>query len=219
VELRSEPPVTSEELARKTLEEDYSVSRETLILLENYQNLLIKWAKQINLVGQSTIAHFWQRHILDCAQILPFTGGPISTFADFGTGAGLPGLILASLLRDQGGSYRGQLIEASSKRCGFLREAARVLQVDVTIHHQKIETVTPFRVDLITARAFAPLSKLLEYSYPWASQGARLIFFKGDDVQSELREASTSWAFQSRINTSVTDSRGCLVEITNLVRI
>lgn len=209
----------SEERAQYVLASEYNVSRETLGLLEDYRQLLVKWAGQINLVGHSTIEHFWQRHILDCAQILPFAGGTVSTFADFGTGAGLPGLVLASLLRDRGGAYHGHLIEASAKRCGFLREGARALKVDVSLVQNKIELLAPKPVDLVTARAFAPLTKLLDFSYPWAQQGARMIFLKGEDVQAEIEQASTNWSFQSRVQTSVTDSRGCLVEITDLVRL
>jgi 16S rRNA (guanine527-N7)-methyltransferase len=211
--------MTREEQAQTILVDAFNVSRETMDRLEAYRNLLLKWAAQINLVGPSTLDQFWDRHILDSAQLLPFSETKITSFADFGSGAGLPGLVLAALLQDRGGEHHGYLVESSAKRCGFLREGARTLGVNITIVQEKIETVDAMSVDLVTARAFAPLGKLLDYAYPWAELGARLIFFKGEDVQQEIVEASTNWAFQSRVKTSVTDSRGCLVEITNLERL
>lgn len=206
----------SEAQAKQTLIERFNVSRETMNALHEYETLLKKWTRQINLVGPSTISHFWERHALDCAQVLPLLGPEVQTAADFGTGAGLPGLILARLLHDRSAAAHTTLIEASSKRCGFLREAARTLGVHVDIVQSKIEDTPARTVDFVTARAFAPLDKLLGYSYPWAQKGARMLFFKGEDVQREIDQASTNWSFQSRVTSSLTDSRGCLLEITNL---
>jgi 16S rRNA (guanine527-N7)-methyltransferase len=208
--------VDGEGLAKQALIDRFNVSRETVHALESYEELIRKWANQINLIGPSTIKHFWSRHILDCAQLLPLVGGNIKSVADFGTGAGLPGLIIARLLQDQVPDSRVVLVEASAKRCGFLREAARTLGVNVVILQTKIEDTPPQSADIVTARAFAPLHRLLGYSYPWAELGARLIFFKGEDVEREIKEASTNWSFQSIITPSVTDSRGCLIEISSL---
>jgi 16S rRNA (guanine527-N7)-methyltransferase len=202
--------------ARSQLASDYHVSRETMLNFERYQLLLLKWARRINLVGPSTLANFWDRHISDCAQLLPIMGSNTLKIADFGAGAGLPGLVLAALLKDRADGSHVTLVEASSKRCAFLREAARILDVRVTIINEKIEDVVAYPIDIVTARAFAPLDKLLSYSHPWAQLGARIVLLKGEDVQREIEEASTNWAFQSRIDTSVTDSRGCVVEILNL---
>jgi 16S rRNA (guanine527-N7)-methyltransferase len=202
--------------AKEILQTEFNVSRETLLDFEGYEALLKKWAKQINLIGPSTVTHFWSRHVLDCAQVLPLAGPNVVTAADFGTGAGLPGLILARLLQDQSPKAHMILVEASAKRCGFLREAARLLGVATTIINDKIEITPAQPVNLVTARAFAPLDKLLAFAYPWAGLQARLIFFKGEDVQREIDEASTNWAFQSRVTQSITDSRGCLVEILDL---
>jgi 16S rRNA (guanine527-N7)-methyltransferase len=208
-----------EQAAKERLVADFNVSRETLECFERYQALLIKWAGQINLVGPSTLSHFWERHMLDSAQVLPVAGNNTLTLADFGTGAGLPGLVLARLLKDQNDASHVTLVEVSGKRCGFLREAARALDVSVTIIQEKIEDTKPFGVDIITARAFAPLEKLLGYSLPWMQLGARALFLKGEDVQHEIDQASTNWSFQSRVTQSLTDSRGCVLEITNLQRL
>jgi 16S rRNA (guanine527-N7)-methyltransferase len=212
----SEP--SDEITAKARLQTDFDVSRETMDALERYRILLLKWAGHINLVGPSTLVQFWQRHILDSAQILMQAGTRQLSVADFGSGAGLPGLVLAALINDKSTDYKVHLVEASAKRCGFLREAARTLDIKAEIIQQKIEDVSPIKVDLVTARAFAPLEKLLGYASPWAQLGARIIFLKGSDVQSEIDEASTKWAFQSRINKSLTDPRGCVVEILDLRR-
>jgi 16S rRNA (guanine527-N7)-methyltransferase len=203
----------TEALARDKLLLDYNVSRETIDRMEAYRLLLVKWATQINLVGPSTLNHFWERHALDCAQLLPIIGSEVRSVADFGSGAGFPGLVLAALQSNIAADFHMTLVEASGKRCGFLREATRALGVNVSIIHNKIEAVSPQAVDVVTARAFAPLSKLLTYAHPWAQLGARIVFLKGGDVQREIDEASTNWSFQSRLNASVSDSRGCIVEI------
>jgi 16S rRNA (guanine527-N7)-methyltransferase len=205
-----------EQDAFEALRDRFNVSRETLSALSDYQALLKKWAKQINLVGPSTIGHFWSRHVLDCAQLLPVTDQHPKTVVDFGSGAGLPGLILAVLLKERSANTHVTLIELSPKRCAFLREAARTLGVHVTILQQDIATITPNTVDLITARAFAPLDKLLTYAFPWAQLGGRILFLKGEDVQAEIEKASTNWTFQSRVTQSLTDSRGCILEISKL---
>jgi 16S rRNA (guanine527-N7)-methyltransferase len=209
----------NEQAAKERFVAEFNVSRETLDYFERYRALLIKWAAQINLVGPSTLSHFWERHMLDSAQVLPIAGQRINTVADFGTGAGLPGLVLARLLKDQNDASHVTLVEVSAKRCGFLREAARALDVSVTIVQEKIEDTKPFGVNIITARAFAPLEKLLGYSEPWMQLGARALFLKGEDVQHEIDQASTNWSFQSRVTQSLTDSRGCVLEIINLQRL
>jgi 16S rRNA (guanine527-N7)-methyltransferase len=208
-----------EESSRLRFQTAFNVSRETMEALERYKLLLVKWSKQINLVGPSTLKHFWERHALDCAQVFQIIGPEVRRIADFGSGAGLPGLILAALLADRGDNYEVTLVELSGKRCAFLREAARALNVKVTIVQEKIETVDAVSVDLVTARAFAPLDKLLNYAHEWAEKGARIVFLKGEDVQREIDEASTNWAFRSKINTSVTDARGCVLEISDLKRL
>jgi 16S rRNA (guanine527-N7)-methyltransferase len=208
----------SDSIARQKLERDFDVSRETIEALDRYQALLNKWAGQINLVGPSTLSHFWSRHVLDSAQLIPLAGQDVTRIADFGSGAGLPGLVLAALIMETRPNHHITLVEISAKRCGFLREAARTLGVNVTIVQDKIENVTPTPLDFVTARAFAPLEKLLNYAHPWAELGARILFLKGEEVQREIDQASTNWAFQSRINTSVTDSRGCVIEILDLKR-
>ena len=209
----------SEAQAKDQLVSDYFVLRETIDAIELYQVLLTKWAQHINLVGPATLNHFWERHVLDSAQILHVVDPDTVSIVDIGSGAGLPGLILAKILQDQSRPTDLTLIEMSAKRCGFLREATRALNVVVSIEQKKIELVKAVPVSLVTARAFAPLNKLLDHAHPWAALGARLVFLKGQDVQREIDEASTTWSFQSKVTPSSTRSNGCMVEISNLKRL
>lgn len=202
------------EAVQVRLQTDYGVSRETLDRFETYQAILNKWAPRINLVGASTLSAFWDRHILDSVQIMPLARTTARSWVDFGTGAGFPGLVIAALLAD---SHHGQvhLIEASTKRCAFLREAARAMQVTVEIINAKLEDVPPKKVDVITARAFTSLDRLLNYATPWQGHGTQALFPKGEEVSVELNQASTNWLFKSTLHHSVSDARGCILEITD----
>jgi len=203
----------SPEAVQALLMSDYGVSRETIERFLAYQAILTKWAPRINLVGASTLGSFWDRHILDSAQILPLARAEARSWVDFGSGAGFPGLVIAALVQPLNGG-QVTLIEASTKRCGFLREAARAMQVQVDIINDKLENVKPRPVDIITARAFTALDRLLAYAEPWQGPQTQALFSKGEEVSSELAQASTNWLFKSTIHPSLSDARGCIIEIT-----
>ena len=200
------------EAVQALLMSHYGVSRETIERFQAFQAILTKWAPRINLVGASTLGSFWDRHILDSAQILPLARQGAKSWVDFGSGAGFPGLVIAALVQPLDGA-QVTLIEASTKRCGFLREAARAMQVQVDIVHDKLENVLPRPVDIITARAFTALDRLLAYAEPWQGPQTQALFPKGEEVSSELAQASTNWLFKSTIHPSLSDARGCIVEI------
>ena len=204
----------SESSAQALLLSSTGASRETLDRFRVYQALLEKWAPRINLVGASTLPSFWSRHILDSAQILPLAPASALSWVDFGSGAGFPGLVLAALLRDRPNSSV-RLIEASAKRCAFLREAARAMEVQVEIIQAKAEDVTPNPSDVVTARAFTSLERLIAYAVPWLHDQSQALFPKGEEIQAEITQASTQWEFQSIIYPSISDSRGCVVKISN----
>jgi 16S rRNA (guanine527-N7)-methyltransferase len=201
------------EAVQTLLMSDYGVSRETIERFLAYQAILTKWAPRINLVGASTLGSFWDRHILDSAQILPLARPDAKSWVDFGSGAGFPGLVIAALVQPLDGA-QVTLIESSTKRCGFLREAARAMQVQVDIVNDKLENVKPRPVDIITARAFTALDRLLAYAEPWQGPQTQALFPKGEEVSSELAQASTNWLFKSTIHPSLSDARGCIIEIT-----
>ena len=132
------------------------VSRETLARLEAYAALLAQWNERINLVSRDTLRDIWRRHFLDTAQLLPYVPEGTRSLADLGSGAGFPGLVLAIL-----GISGVELIESDVRKCAFLREAARIADAPITVRHARIEAMPPHEVDVVTARACAPLDRLL----------------------------------------------------------
>src|SRR6266404_3679270 len=132
------------------------VSRETLGRLEAYAELLVRWSARINLVGANTLDDPWRRHFLDSAQLFADVPEATQSLVDLGSGAGFPGLVLAIL-----GVPGVELIEADARKCAFLREAARIAAAPVIIRNVRIEAVPAHIVDVVTARACAPLDRLL----------------------------------------------------------
>jgi 16S rRNA (guanine527-N7)-methyltransferase len=189
------------------------VSRETLARLEAYAALLILWSARINLVGRDTIADLWRRHILDSAQIRAFVPDQASSMIDLGTGAGLPGLVLAIL-----GAPRVELVEADSRKCAFLREAARLTEVDVTIRSCRIQAVPPHPVDVVTARACAPLDRLLGLAEPFLAPDAECLFLKGERVEEELTLARKHWTMKASAWQSRSDPRGVVLRLQQVAR-
>lgn len=165
------------------------VSRETIARLETYANLLAQWQPRINLVGPKTLAEMWSRHFIDSAQLLPLLPPGIGRLADFGSGAGFPGLVLAIL-----GVPDVQLVESDQRKCIFMREVARATEANVTVHNSRIESLRSLQADVITARALAPLDELLPLTLPHLKQGGTALFLKGSGWQGELEAARPALA-------------------------
>ena len=181
--------------------------------LTRFQALLAEWNAVMNLVGPATIATYWNRHAWDSAQLLELAPGA-RTWADLGAGAGLPGVVLAILLKDSPGA-KVHLVESMAKRCRFLRVVADELALPVEIHNARAEDLD-LKVDVVTARACAPMVRLLGYSQPYLKRGATAWFLKGQDVASELAEAATYWKFESDLRSSLSDPRGQIVQVKGL---
>jgi 16S rRNA (guanine527-N7)-methyltransferase len=189
------------------------VSRETLTRLEAYAALLIRWSARINLVGRNTLVDLWRRHILDSAQLraaLPYSARSV---IDLGSGAGFPGLVLAIL-----GAPGVELVEADSRKSAFLREAARITEVDVTIRPCRIEAVPPHPVDVVTARACAPLERLLGLAEPFLAAETECLFLKGERVEDELTLARKHWTMTARLCQSRSDPRGVVLRLQQVAR-
>ena len=209
----------------------FAVSRETVARLETYAALLKRWQKTINLVAPSTLDDVWHRHFADSAQLFAFSIAAPATASpqpspgagthilDLGSGAGFPGLVLAIMAAEKGGT-RHTLIESDTRKAAFLREVARETGVAVEIVADRIEVArTPAsvgEVNCITARALAPLPRLLPLVAPYFGAETVGLFLKGRDIAAELEEASRSWAFQSELLQSVTDREGRVVRLAAL---
>jgi 16S rRNA (guanine527-N7)-methyltransferase len=184
--------------------------------IEAYLGLLIEWNEKMNLVGPSALAEFWPRHAYDSAQLLDFAP-EARTWADLGAGAGFPGLILAILLKAQPGA-KVHLVESMAKRCRFLGEVAQKLALPVEIHNARAEDLG-IRVDIVTARACAPLPRLLGYAGPYLKRGATGLFLKGQDVVSELTEAAKYWKFEAELTASSSHPEGRILQVKGLSRV
>ena len=188
------------------------VSRETQERLTAYVALLTKWNAKINLVGPATLPDVWRRHILDSAQIHPQIAAA-GTLVDLGSGAGLPGLILAIL-----GGPQVHLIEADARKCAFLHEAARVTGAVVTVHNRRIEAAPAIAADVVTARALAPLAQLLDHAVRFLTPAGKCVFLKGARQADELTEARKTWHMSVTERPSLSDPSGVILEVESPVR-
>lgn len=183
----------------------------TLERLAAYVELLGSWSRRINLVGASTLGDPWRRHILDSAQLVPLLPAGQPVVVDLGSGAGLPGLVIAIMTES-----RVHLIESNARKCAFLREAARITSTNLEIHADRIEKLTLVDVGVVTARACAPLEKLFSYAHPLLARRGICLFLKGAGVDRELLTAETEWTMTTSIKESQSDPSGRIVLVKNL---
>lgn len=183
--------------------------------LERFRGLLAEWNVRMNLVGASTLDAFWSRHAWDSAQLLRLAPDAL-TWADLGAGAGLPGLVLAVMLKGRPGA-RVHLVESMAKRCRFLSEMVAALDLPAEVHNARAEDVK-LKVEVVTARAVAPLTRLLGYAQPFFARGARGLFLKGQDAEAEIAEARQAWRFDVDVLPSLSDPRGRILSIERLSR-
>ena len=186
---------------------------ESAARLSTYVDLLAKWNAKINLVGPNTLDDSWRRHILDSGQLLRYLPETPGVLIDLGSGAGLPGLILAIL-----SPWQVHLIESDSRKCVFLREAARLTGTNVTIHNTRIEAAPEIRADVVTARALAPLDKLLPMAARLLKPAGCAVFLKGARWAEELTDAQKSWHMSVSDYPSRTDPAARILLLEQLAR-
>lgn len=192
------------------------VSRETEARLDRFVALLLQWQQHTNLIAASTEPLIWTRHIADSLQLLDLAPDA-KIWIDLGSGAGFPGLVIACALADTPGVHV-HLVESIWKKAAFLREAARVCGASVTVHAERIADFlkhAPPRIDAVTARALAPLNKLLGEASPLLKKGTIGLFPKGQDVATELTEAAKCWKIQMSLVPSRTDPKAKIVVARN----
>jgi 16S rRNA (guanine527-N7)-methyltransferase len=187
-----------------------NVSRETLARLKAYVGLLSDWNARHNLVSEGSMADVWRRHVWDSAQLAPLIPPSASTLADLGAGAGFPGMVLALLFE---GRVKVTLFEATNKKCAFLREVAGRLGLEVDIRNERMETAEDRKFDVVTARACAPLSKLLDYAQHFSGKNTVCLFLKGENAEAELTEASKFWRMKVVRHASRTHDNSVILEI------
>ena len=191
------------------------VSRETLDRLQRYAVLLEDWNSRHNLVSNASMADLWRRHFWDSAQVVGLIPTTSRTLIDLGSGAGFPALVLAELRPD----LKISLVEATAKKCRFLKTVVSELGLETQIHHRRIEDMPRQPFDVITARACAPLSDLLAYTQRFWGPGSRALLHKGQNLAAELTEARESWRIDSEQHSSRSDPSGIILEIRELQRV
>jgi 16S rRNA (guanine527-N7)-methyltransferase len=206
--------------ARATALIGSAVSRETWARLDGLVALLLKWQTTTNLVAPSTLAEIWTRHIADSAQLLTIVPDA-RVWVDLGSGGGFPGLVVACAMADRPGA-KIDLVESNQKKSAFLREAARILSVPAIVHARRIEDFVsaPLQAfDVVTARALAPLDRLMDYAGPLLKNGAIGLFPKGQDAEAELTAASKSWIMDAQLVPSVTDPQARIVVVRRATKL
>ena len=185
-----------------------NVSRETLYQFEAYITLLEKWQRRINLVANSTMADVWQRHILDSAQLFKLCPRNTEKILDVGSGAGFPGLVLAIM-----GDVQVDLVESDQRKAIFLSTVIRSLGLSAKVHNQRIESLPNLAADVVTARALAPLPKLLKLIENQLSSSTICLFLKGSSVEGELTNLKTYSTMISKCYPSLSGPNGVILEL------
>ncbi len=200
------------------------LSQNTIHKLQIYEKMLKKWQNSINLISKNTIPFIWQRHFLDSAQLYPFIPSSARNLVDLGSGAGFPGLVLSIIdhdpfnrdsrkpTSDQRTPLTIHLVESDSRKALFLKEIIRVLSLEnIKVLNDRIEDLPPFDADVLTARALAPLPKLLEWSLPFMSLESICLFLKGNHVHEEI--ASLTEKFDISFLNSLTSQNSFILHI------
>jgi 16S rRNA (guanine527-N7)-methyltransferase len=203
----------TEEEAHLWLVAHLDVPRETLLHLEGFATLLRREAAHQNLVAASTLDHVWARHIVDSAQLLSFAKpGP---WLDLGSGAGFPGLVVAALTQSS-----ITLVESRKKRAAFLDQAAIELGVGDRVHVRctRLEAMETAPFSVISARAFAPLDRLLTLAYRFSTRNTVWLLPKGKNASNELDAARGTWQGNFRIVPSVTDADSSILVLSDVRR-
>jgi len=197
-----------EETSLEKIGDFLDVPRETQEKLDCYVQLLIKWQARINLISSKTLPEIWHRHILDSAQLVSYLPKTPSVILDMGSGAGLPGVILAILTRHQ-----LHLVESDSRKIAFMRTALRETGASAILHEQRMEAVPALRPDIITARALAPLSQLITLASGQHHEEIEYLFLKGREAKQELTALPACPKMEAECLPSMTDSQASIIRL------
>ncbi len=179
--------------------------------LEDFVLEVLKQNQNFNFIGKSTIENIWDRHILDSAQLLQFIENKNCKFADFGSGAGFPGIVLSIL-----GLKEIHLIEKSFRKSEFLRLVKLLSGNRIFIHQSDIEEISSTEFDCIVSRAFAPLPKLIEYAKKFLKKDGYCLFLKGKNLDQEIVESKKLFAFEYKLYPSLTSQESNIIRISKI---
>ncbi|KPQ22008.1 MAG: 16S rRNA (guanine(527)-N(7))-methyltransferase RsmG [Rhodobacteraceae bacterium HLUCCA24] len=196
---------------------DLDVSRETLDRLKALLELAARWTRRINLVSAGSLQDGWRRHIVDSVQV--HRAAPAAAhWVDLGTGGGFPGLVVAILEAERAHPARVTLVESDERKGAFLRTALRECEVAAEVLTRRVEAVPPLAADVLSARALAPLDRLLAYAERHLAPGGTAIFPKGARWREEIDAAEQNWSFKAETIPSITDADAVLLRIGEISR-
>jgi 16S rRNA (guanine527-N7)-methyltransferase len=191
------------------------VSRETLERVRSYLATLDQWRERINLIGPGEGRHLWRRHVLDSLQLIEQISPEFLSVADLGSGAGFPGLVIACALAERPGASV-TLVEKSPRKSEFLEAAIAAQGLPARVLNLRIEDPPRQKFDLVTARALAPLPKLLGYAHGWLKPSGKALLMKGRDVAAEVAEARVAWTFEMSDRASLSSPEGRVLGISSI---
>ena len=195
-----------------------NVSRETINSFSEYEAILSKWNQKINLVSPNTLTDLWVRHFFDSGQIINHVDASGKRWVDIGAGAGFPGLVVALLLRDKEINCEIVLVEKNTKKVFFLYEVIRKLNLNVKVLNNNVDTIDPLNADILTARAFSDLKKLIELSVRHRKERGVSLFLKGENYRLELDNTLNYRFFDYDIVDSLSDSSGKIIRVKRILK-
>ena len=198
---------------------DKVVSRETFDRLRTFESLVKKWTKTINLISKGDFNKIWERHILDSAQIFPYLPKSPNIYSDFGSGAGFPSIVLATLLYEENPNIKIHLIESDGRKVVFLRTALRELQIPGTVLDKRVQDVKLSPSRILSARAVAPLRDLLYMAETLINEETICFFPKGVGWKKEVQDAQKQWKFNLKAINSQTRSDAVILELGSIKRV
>ena len=196
----------------------FHVSCETSARLNVFADLLTKWTRRINLVAPTTVARLWERHINDSAQLVECCPTGAHKWADLGTGGGLPGVVIAILASELRPELSVTCVEADQRKAAFLRTVSRETCVPFEVRAARAEAIAPLAADVVSARALAPLPRLLDLAVPHMAGHGVGLFPKGERSVEEVAAARKLWRFDLQRITSITDPKATILRLENVAR-
>ena len=200
-----------------TIKYDLNVSRETFSKLEAFADLVRKWNPKINLVSKNSLDDLWQRHILDSVQVFELAEGE-GHWVDLGSGGGFPGIVVA-ILNQEAQTFQVTMVESDQRKCAFLRTAIRELGLTALVKTERIEQLDGLKADILSARALADLTQLLDFTDIHLNPDGTALFPKGQNWQSEDSDAKKVWTYALEAIESKTNPAAAILKIKDIARV
>jgi 16S rRNA (guanine527-N7)-methyltransferase len=195
------------------------VSRETFEGLQQFEALLRKWNPRINLVAPSTLTNFWDRHVVDSAQVFALRGPSVNLWVDLGSGGGLPGIVCAVLAKEFAPDATFTLVESDKRKAAFLAVCRQELSLPMVVQPVRAEAFAPAGADIVSARALASLAQLLPMVASHLRPGGVALLPKGRSYEAELEAARVEWQFDLELHPSVTDDSARILALKEIKRV